>query len=190
MAKDTSITLDFQGHPIRVVNRLVPVNDISDTLGRDRQAVTRLIDRDAVLSSMRGVVVMATPGGNQGVTCLPYEGTLLLLAKLNASRSKTPAAQAFLVSFQIWAANTLKAVLLGEPIPAPSIEHRPRLSGALLGRMKDHLGHQGTTEAMIRIWPEWFANLPGERPRGPQQVVQPTLGLTEPLRLELRQVEA
>ena len=132
---------------------------------------------------------MATPGGTQEILCLPYEGVISLLTKLNANRSKTPEARAFLIEFQKWAANTLKAVLTGEPVASPVADHRPRLSGALLGRMKDHLGHQGTTEAMIRIWPEWFADLPGERPRGPQQVVQPTLGLTEPLRLELRQVE-
>lgn len=117
MSKHTPTTLDFQGHPIRIVDHLVPVNDIADTLGRDRQAMTRLIDRDPVLAGMKGGVVMATPGGDQVSLCLPYEG-------------------------------------------------------------------------VIRIWPEWFANLPGERPKGPQEVVTPTLELTQPMRLELRQVEA
>ncbi len=189
MKKHTPTTLDFQGHPIRVVDHLVPVNDIADTLGRDRKSVRDLVDRDPVLSEMASRVVMALEIGPRVSTCLPYEGVISLLTKLNANRSKTPQARAFLIDFQKWAAQTLKAVLMGEPTPAPTFDRRPRLSGALLGKMKDHLGHTGTTEAMIRIWPEWFADLPGERPKGPQQVVTPTLGLTEPLRLELRQVE-
>lgn len=190
MKNHTPTTLDFKGHAVRALGGFTPVNDIADTLGRDRKSVRNLIDRDPVLVGMKGEVVMTSPGGNQVVVCLPYDGILLLLAKLNAARSRSEEARTFLIDFQKWAAQTLKAVLMGEPVASPIFDRRPRLSGALLGKMKDHLGHTGTTEAMIRIWPEWFANLPGERPQGPQQVVTPSLGLVQPVQFELRQVEA
>jgi hypothetical protein len=163
---------------------MVPVNDIADTLGRKRDPMQRLISRDAVLSGMSvTTVTVATDGKSYETTCLPYEGVLLLLAKLNASRSRTAEARDFLIEFQKWAAQTLRSAIMGEPITRPTIDRRPKLSGAWIQRTREQVGFTNTTEAMIRIWPEWFANLPGPLPNPPQQVVQPTLGLTEPIRL-------
>jgi hypothetical protein len=189
-------TLDFQGHPVRVIEeapkrgRFVPVNDLADATGRDRKSVRNLVDRDPVLAEMGSRVVTTLEVGTRETLCLPYNGALLLLAKMNASRSATTEAREILMAFQRWAASVLESAMLGEPsptLPVPAL--RPRLSGAFIARTREQVGHTGTTAVLERIWPEWFANLPGVKPCYPPQVITPTLGLEETtFRLKLEKI--
>ena len=109
---------------------------------------------------------------------------------MNTSRSATKEAREILIAFQRWAASVLEAAMLGEAVPAVSIPAiRPKLSGAFIARTREQVGHTGTTAVLERIWPEWFANLPGVKPSEPPQVVTPTLGLEETtFRLKLEKI--
>jgi hypothetical protein len=67
---------------------LIPLRPIVEGLGLDWAAQTRRINRDPVLSEVKGVAVTATPGGNQEMLCLPLDYISGFLFGVNANRVK------------------------------------------------------------------------------------------------------
>ena len=67
---------------------LIPLRPIVEGLGLDWAAQTRRINRDPVLSEVKGVAVTATPGGDQEMLCLPLDYISGFLFGVNANRVK------------------------------------------------------------------------------------------------------
>ena len=117
------------------------------------------------------------------------ESTLLTLTEegLNffVCRSDKPKAQ----PFQEWIAGDLLPTLRRTGSYTMPGAVRPKLSGAFIARTREQVGFEGTNAVLERIWPEWFANLPGKRPSPPPEVITPSLNLTMPARnCELREI--
>lgn len=173
-------TFDFQGKsPVRTVTidgeAWFFATDVAKTLGYAQP-------EKAIRTHCKGVSKTDTPspGGHQTVNII-REGDVFRLVM----KSKLPEAQAF----EAWVMDeVLPALRKNGTYTMPGIDRRPKLSGAWIQRTREQVGLTNTTEAMIRIWPEWFANLPGPFPNPPQQVVTPTLGLVELVLCELRPI--
>lgn len=124
--------------------------------------------------------MVAQDGKKRDLVCMPLRKLAGWLSTIQPSRVK-PELQDRILTYQnecddaLWDYWT-KGYAANPRAPKAS-RALPRLSGALIVRLREQVGFQGATEAMIRMWPEWFANLPGPLPQGPQQVVQPSLGL-------------
>jgi hypothetical protein len=70
---------------------MIPLRPLIERFGLDWSAQTRRVGRDPVLNEEKGVVVMATPGGNQEMTCLPLDYISGFLFGINANRVKAEA---------------------------------------------------------------------------------------------------
>lgn len=168
--KDVRTLIDEKGEPHWVAK------DVAEALGYRWQK--NLVAH--VPSEWRGVNPINTPGGDQAMVTLSEPGLFFFL-----NRSDKPAA----LPMQKWVA--------GEVLPsirktgAYSIPKKRganikiSLTAALTRDLIRLLGVEGARGYLERKDPD-FCDLPGTRPKDPQQVVAPTLGLTEPIQLELR----
>ncbi len=174
-------SFSFGRNPIRVVlvagePRWV-AKDVAEALGYTWSG-SRI---KHVPAEWRGMSSVVTPSGNQDMATLSEAGLFFFL-----SRSDKPAA----LPFQKWVAGEVLPSIRKTGAFSLAGEKKPRLSGAFIARTREQIGFEGTTTVLERIWPEWFANLPGKRPAPPQDVVTRTLNLEESVigEFELRAV--
>ena len=175
-------TFRFGSNPIRVVPgpdgepRWV-AKDVAEALGYSKASnPARLFTH--IPEEWKGVNRIHTPSGDQEMVTLSEPGLFFFL-----NRSDKSAA----LPFQKWVAGEVLPSIrkTGSYTARPRHKARPRLTNPLIKTVRDQVGHANTTAWMIETFPEQFGNLPYPIPPAPQfqQVVTPTLGLIETIKL-------
>jgi hypothetical protein len=117
----------FRNKPVRIIRRapkdaMIPVNDIADALGYDRQPIHNIVKRNSELfEPLKGIIVTMTPGGPQETLCLNRDGVIGLLMKLDYNRIKDAERRQLIIEFQRWAIETLGRILDGD-MPEPEFQ--------------------------------------------------------------------
>lgn len=127
---DVILLEQFHGKDIRIIhkpdkNAMIPVNDIADALGYDRQPIHSIIKRYTELfEPLQGIIVTMTPGGPQNTLCLKRDGVVGLLMRLDYNRIKDPARRSLIIEFQKWAIDTLGRIMGGDiKLPLPEYQN-------------------------------------------------------------------
>jgi hypothetical protein len=105
----------------------MPVPAIATGIGYDRSGLTKILNRNKELfSGLKGMVVMATTGGDQDTLCLNHDGVIGLIMKLDVHRIKNADKRDRVLKFQRWAVEVLGKIVKGEiPVQAPVRKESP-----------------------------------------------------------------
>ena len=102
---------------------VVPVVDIAEAIGYDRQALHQIISREPEMFEGFVNVTLTNPGpqgGSPDITAVTQEGVNLLLVSLSPSRINDEVKRQRVIAFKRWAAKTLTAVQRGKFPEQPS----------------------------------------------------------------------
>jgi hypothetical protein len=114
----------FKEKPVRFIRNApqelwVPVNDVADAIGYDRDTLRQLINRNSDLfANMCSKSVILLEGvGSREVLCVNRDGLVAVLVKISAGRIKDEYRRKTIIEFQRWAITTISRILAGEYQP-------------------------------------------------------------------------
>jgi hypothetical protein len=120
----------------------VPVRPICDFLGLNWSGQQQRINRDPVLSKVKGVCLIHTPGGPQEMLCIPLEFLNGWLFSINASRAKESVREQ-LITYQLECYKILADAFLGPEAREVSVSptevslYQVREMGLAIARMAE-----------------------------------------------------
>jgi|GEM_PF-1845350 len=111
----------FKEKPVRFIRSepkelWIPVNDVADAIGYDRDTLRQLINRNSDLFAnmcSRSVILLEGVGSRE-VLCVNRDGLVAVLVKISAGRIKDINRRKAVIEFQRWAVETISKILAGE----------------------------------------------------------------------------
>jgi len=123
----TVTTEIFKDIPVRIVrmgkDRVIPVNDIADGIGYDRDNLRRMLvkNKEQFQPYMVNVIIPSSDGNEHSSNGLLRDGVFGVFMKLQSGRIKDPARRQRILDFQHWVMEAIGKIMDGLPVESTSL---------------------------------------------------------------------